>query len=104
MSRCPANTPSAGGGAASRRKGGPHRASERRDFGGRVARASDSPLQWIAGIGVSDPYSERRSDRAARSPHNPWTPPPGGVDDEHNHTFGMGVRYGSTDQSGRNRT
>ena len=29
------------------------------------------------------PNSRRRADCAARWPHMPWTPPPGGVDDEH---------------------
>jgi len=27
--------------------------------------------------------SRRSADRAAQTPHMPWTPPPGGVDEEH---------------------
>ena len=36
----------------------------------------------------------RRAARAACQPHIPWTPPPGGVDDEHSRSRRSGVVYG----------
>lgn len=41
------------------------------------------------------PYSlstPRSADRAAYQPHKPWTPPPGGVEDEQMNNRGSGVR------------
>jgi hypothetical protein len=35
--------------------------------------------------------SRRSAALAARCPHMPWTPPPGGVDDEQRYRFGKGV-------------
>ncbi len=32
---------------------------------------------------VRMPNSRRSAERAAKTPDMPWTPPPGGVDDEH---------------------
>jgi hypothetical protein len=34
----------------------------------------------------------------------PCVPPPGGVDDEHRYTFGIGVEYGAVEGNGRNRS
>ena len=41
----------------------------------------------------------RRAACAACQPHIPWTPPPGGVDDEHTNRRGFGrrVRHGARD-------
>ena len=38
------------------------------------------------------PNSWRSADRAARWPDIPWTPPPGGVEDEHMYSPRVGVR------------
>ena len=38
---------------------------------------------------------------AACQPHMPWTPPPGGVEDEHRYRPGIGVAYGFHDSVGR---
>ena len=41
------------------------------------------------------PYKMRcNADLAARCPHMPWTPPPGGVEAEHKNSLGLGVEYG----------
>jgi hypothetical protein len=57
------------------------------------------PAPWRA--------AETRCQRLARTlpaachPHMPWTPGPGGVDCEHNHTPSIAVRYGSRARRGR---
>src|SRR5436190_698543 len=39
--------------------------------------------------------------RAAKWPHMPWTPIPGGVDEEQRYTFGIAVAYGFRLNTGR---
>ena len=54
-------------------------------------------------IGASCPFIAARAasaERAASSPLIPWTPPPGGVDDEHRYSPAP-TRYGSSDGHGR---
>ncbi len=51
--------------------------SSRRGFVVAVARGGEAAGQ------PRMPNSRRRADWAAQTPHMPWTPPPGGVDDEH---------------------
>ena len=48
--------------------------------------------------------SDRSTSRAAWRPLMPWTPPPGGVDEEQMNTAGSGVVYGFQRTTGRNRS
>lgn len=40
------------------------------------------PCRGLQAVGPSYERSERKADWAAKYPHIPWTPPPGGVDEE----------------------
>ncbi len=51
-------------------------------------------------VGDRQRRSWRSADRAASIPHMPWTPPPGGVDDEHRYSP-CPTWYGSRDGHGR---
>ena len=86
--------------------GPPHLDGDGRPGGQRVlrlGRRADAAPSLRLARGRSD-GARSTSARRVRRPPCPWTPPPGGVDDEHRNSPGSGVVYGFQRTTGRNRS
>src|SRR5262249_7693751 len=91
----------------------PQRNGEADEIGEPKPPLDHEPSDVVVGSFKPDPHARaprvpgyrrripRNADRAAYQPHRPWTPAPGGVEDEQRRMPGCGVRYGFTCHTGR---